>query len=213
MTHEFEAFVYVWTNIKNGMFYIGKHLGSEDDGYISSGKYFLLAYNDSPRDFERTIVFRGKHSDVRREETRRIEEAIQTVGYSRIYNLTTYGRLRGWTRKCLHCGAVCCPENERWAEAFDKFHFSNCVKAPRPIVERVIKPVVEKVERPKKEKKIKPPKKEKKLPPPKIKKNKEIIEIKPKKEKIVRQHKTDKGGFIYSRWLKKYNWAEPTKYV
>ena len=44
-----EAFVYVWTNIENNMIYIGKHKGAQDDGYISSGKYFLAQYNQNPK--------------------------------------------------------------------------------------------------------------------------------------------------------------------
>jgi len=129
--NNFEAFVYVWTNTKNNMYYIGKHKGSEDDGYISSGKYFLDAYNADPTTFERTIVFRGTHDEVRKEENRRIDEAIRNSGYERIYNLTTWDRLRRWKRTCLHCGSVCCPENEQWAEAFEKIHFDNCSKSPK----------------------------------------------------------------------------------
>jgi hypothetical protein len=125
----YEAFVYVWTNTKNNMYYIGKHKGLEDDGYISSGKHFLAAYNADPHAFSREIVFRGTHEEVRKEEIRRINEAIRESGYDRIYNLTTWGKLQSWKRTCLHCGSICCPENEQWAQAFEEIHFSNCNKA------------------------------------------------------------------------------------
>lgn len=136
MNHE--AFVYVWINTENNMYYIGKHKGSEDDGYISSGKHFLIAYNANPHVFKREIVFRGTHNEVRQEETRRINEAIRESGYDRIYNLTTWGKLKSWRRICLNCGAVCCPENEQWASAFEEIHFNNCHKATAKPVEWAI---------------------------------------------------------------------------
>lgn len=125
-----ESFVYVWANIENNMFYIGKHKGLDSDGYVSSGKYFLSVYNQDPKLFTRDIVFRGSDRDCILEESRRISEAIRNVGYDRIYNLTSFNKLSQWKRTCLACGAICCPENQRWAEAFEKIHFSNCHKAP-----------------------------------------------------------------------------------
>lgn len=37
------GFIYEWTNINNGMKYIGSHKGTFDDGYTGSGKRFLNA--------------------------------------------------------------------------------------------------------------------------------------------------------------------------
>lgn len=37
------GFIYEWTNINNGMRYIGSHKGTLDDGYTGSGKRFLKA--------------------------------------------------------------------------------------------------------------------------------------------------------------------------
>lgn len=50
------GFVYMWTNLKNGMKYIGSHHGKEDDGYIGSGVYFRIAYDKHPEHFARTIL-------------------------------------------------------------------------------------------------------------------------------------------------------------
>jgi hypothetical protein len=50
------GFIYIWRDRKNGMFYIGSHLGSETDGYIGSGTYFISAYKSRPNDFSRRII-------------------------------------------------------------------------------------------------------------------------------------------------------------
>lgn len=40
---EYIGFIYMWTNSTNGMKYVGSHKGKINDGYIGSGKAFLLA--------------------------------------------------------------------------------------------------------------------------------------------------------------------------
>lgn len=53
---EKNGFVYEWTNLKNGMKYIGSHFGFYDDGYISSSKYFNSIYHKTPHTFKRIII-------------------------------------------------------------------------------------------------------------------------------------------------------------
>jgi hypothetical protein len=169
----FEAFVYVWTNTRNNMYYIGKHKGPEDDGYISSGKHFLAAYYSDPKAFEREIVFRGTDREALQEESKRIEEAIKSSGYERIYNLTTWGKLKTWKRTCLYCGAICCPDNEQWAAAFEEIHFTNCHKAPRSSV--VLSPIRKSVDKTKSvEKSVTKPKPQTK----EVKKQKRLVQKK-----------------------------------
>jgi hypothetical protein len=121
-----EAFVYKWTNTENEMYYIGKHKGTEYDGYISSGRYFLYSYYTNPKIFTREILFKGSDKQSLEVETALINNAIKNDGYSKIYNLTTWHHLRRWSRRCLVCNAVCCPENTQWAEIFENHHFQNC---------------------------------------------------------------------------------------
>jgi hypothetical protein len=125
-----EAFVYKWTNIENGKFYIGKHKGHINDGYISSGKAFLAVYNQNPDIFKREILFVGTHEDVIHKENELIQQAIATVGYDNIYNLTTWQYLKQWKRTCLHCGQVVDPRNQEWLKAFEQEHFENCRQHP-----------------------------------------------------------------------------------
>lgn len=127
---EHEAFVYKWTNIDNGKYYIGKHKGTEDDGYVSSGKVLLQVYNANPKSFKRTILFRGTEQEVSRMEQDLIKEAIQNDGHQGIYNLTTWDYLKEWKRTCLHCSSIVDPRNEEWLKVFNQQHFENCEDNP-----------------------------------------------------------------------------------
>lgn len=53
------GFVYRWTDSSNGMYYVGSHCGSVDDGYIGSGKYFKSAYKKRKECFTREILYFG----------------------------------------------------------------------------------------------------------------------------------------------------------
>ena len=74
MIDDYEAFVYKWINKKTGEWYIGYHKGHIDDGYISSGKYFLEKYSEGPEDFERIILAKGKMEDMYNYETNLLVE-------------------------------------------------------------------------------------------------------------------------------------------
>ena len=53
------GFVYRWTDTSNGMYYIGSHKGTPDDGYIGSGTWFMRAYKSRPESFVREILYIG----------------------------------------------------------------------------------------------------------------------------------------------------------
>lgn len=128
-----EAFVYKWTNIKNNKIYIGKHKGTPDDGYISSGRAFLDAYHNNPYDFEREIIWYGTDIECMQKEWDFIREAINAKGYGSLYNRTHWNAIKQWKRTCLHCGKWCDPANDDWAENFELHHFENCSKNPENI--------------------------------------------------------------------------------
>jgi hypothetical protein len=48
---DYYGYVYEWTNLNNGIKYIGSHYGAVEDYYKGSGKNFMEAYNKSPNDF------------------------------------------------------------------------------------------------------------------------------------------------------------------
>lgn len=51
------GFIYKWVDITNNLAYIGRHSGSLDDGYVSSGTIFINEYNSRPSDFIREILW------------------------------------------------------------------------------------------------------------------------------------------------------------
>jgi hypothetical protein len=55
------GFVYRWTDSSNGMYYVGSHKGSVNDGYVGSGKRFKFAYKKRSEAFEREILYTGEH--------------------------------------------------------------------------------------------------------------------------------------------------------
>jgi hypothetical protein len=50
------GFVYIWYDRKHKRFYVGKHWGNEDDGYICSSSWMKRAYKKRPQDFKRRIL-------------------------------------------------------------------------------------------------------------------------------------------------------------
>ena len=63
------GFVYRWYDNSNGMYYVGSHKGTVNDGYIGSGKRFSRAYSKRPECFTREILYVG-------EDYRELEEFI-----------------------------------------------------------------------------------------------------------------------------------------
>lgn len=53
---DYKAFVYRWTDVLTGKYYIGAHKGTPDDGYICSSKEMLREYNSRPQHFKREIL-------------------------------------------------------------------------------------------------------------------------------------------------------------
>lgn len=65
-----ESFVYRWHDLKTGKYYVGKHKGRPDDGYIASSKYFLEEYYMRPEDFVRKIIKTGSDVEMFKYETK-----------------------------------------------------------------------------------------------------------------------------------------------
>jgi len=87
------GYVYKWTNLVNGMMYIGKHNGSDPD-YIGSGVDFLLAVKEfGIENFFREILYCGANfSSVE-------EQILTTVGTRQSPNF--YNRINTWSEGTL----------------------------------------------------------------------------------------------------------------
>lgn len=57
-TSEVYGFIYLWRDRKRRMYYLGSHVGREDDGYICSSRWMLNAFKKRPEDFRRRIIQR-----------------------------------------------------------------------------------------------------------------------------------------------------------
>lgn len=71
-----EAFVYKWTNLTNGHFYIGYHKGTLNDGYIcsSKSKRFWDDFKNPLNNWSRDILYTGTCDDCVKEELRLLNE-------------------------------------------------------------------------------------------------------------------------------------------
>lgn len=81
------GFIYVWYDKKNKKFYVGRHWGTEDDGYICSSKVMREAHRRRPYDFKRRIVSKiyDKESLVQ-EEQRWLNMINPVLQKDRYYN-------------------------------------------------------------------------------------------------------------------------------
>ena len=52
------GFIYIWFDRENKRFYIGRHWGTETDGYVCSSNAMRDAHRRRPNDFKRRIVSR-----------------------------------------------------------------------------------------------------------------------------------------------------------
>ena len=50
------GFIYLWKDTEKNKYYIGSHVGSINDGYVGSGKFFFRAYKKRPHAFKRRIL-------------------------------------------------------------------------------------------------------------------------------------------------------------
>jgi hypothetical protein len=57
------GFVYIWRDRLTKRYYIGSHLGAENDGYVCSNKWMLAAFRKRPEDFKRRIIWRLESED------------------------------------------------------------------------------------------------------------------------------------------------------
>lgn len=82
--------VYLWRDRKRGMFYVGSHWGTEDDGYICSSKRMNKAYKRRPSDFKRRILSRvyTTKKDLLDEEYKWLSKIRADELQTKYYNVT-----------------------------------------------------------------------------------------------------------------------------
>lgn len=82
-----QGFIYIWRDKVRNMFYIGSHVGTPDDGYISSSRWLTSEVNYRPNDFRRKILKYVKIDQLKLEEYRLINTIKDYEFGKRYYNL------------------------------------------------------------------------------------------------------------------------------
>jgi hypothetical protein len=84
------GFIYLWYDRKHRRYYLGRHWGTEDDGYICSSNTMREAHRRRPQDFVRRIVSRihSNQNDLISEEQRWLDMIKKEELNNRYYNKT-----------------------------------------------------------------------------------------------------------------------------
>lgn len=83
------GFIYLWFDRKHKRYYIGCHIGNEDDGYVCSSSWMKKAYKRRPEDFRRKILEKNITRELLYErEYHWLRMIKQTEIGSRYYNLS-----------------------------------------------------------------------------------------------------------------------------
>lgn len=93
------GFIYIWYDRKHKKYYVGSHLGTEDDGYICSSRWMRQSYKRRPKDFKRRIIQRNLSKEVLKEEEHKWLKQIKNEELGKkYYNLTIALNGNGWER-------------------------------------------------------------------------------------------------------------------
>ena len=93
------GFIYLWYDRKNRRYYLGSHLGTEDDGYVCSSKWMRQSYKRRPSDFKRRILQRNLPKQILKEEEYKWLKLIKKEELGqRYYNLTIALNGNGWEK-------------------------------------------------------------------------------------------------------------------
>ena len=87
-----EAFVYLWYDSRNKMFYLGKHKGTPDDGYTHSSNRWQKFNSDSvPEGVKRRVLTYGSDKDMYELETKLLLNRKEKC-WDRYYNASIRGK-------------------------------------------------------------------------------------------------------------------------
>lgn len=84
------GFIYLWYDIKHKKYYLGRHWGSEQDGYICSSTNMRNNYKNRPNDFKRRIIKKiyTNVNDLILEEQRWLNMILPSECCVKYYNKT-----------------------------------------------------------------------------------------------------------------------------
>ena len=82
-----EAFVYMWYDSKNSMYYIGYHKGTPDDGYTHSSS-IMESFKIAPKGFRRRILAYGTRDEMMQLESDLLKNRKEKC-WDKYYNVIT----------------------------------------------------------------------------------------------------------------------------
>ncbi len=82
------GFIYEWTDSTNSKTYIGSHYGTNNDGYVGSGKLFKRAYNKRPDKFTRRIL-EYIYDDDKEKILETEQKYLDKINWDYTYNLVS----------------------------------------------------------------------------------------------------------------------------
>ena len=84
------GFIYLWFDTKHRKYYIGRHWGLENDGYVCSSNNMRMNYKNRPHDFKRRILKRiyTTNEDLVIEEQRWLDMIDPSECGNKYYNKT-----------------------------------------------------------------------------------------------------------------------------
>jgi len=90
----YEGFCYRWYDSSNGMYYVGSHKGTVDDGYIGSGKWFKDSYKKRKNKFQREILYTGDYYRLYEQILLDYEDAANSKYFYNLKNAAEGGYTR-----------------------------------------------------------------------------------------------------------------------
>ena len=124
-TDDRKYFIYLTTNNINGMKYVGKHLGYEDDSYLGSGTKLLEAIKEYGKEnFSRIILTYSENEDENAQKEKEFIKLFNAVQDPMFYNIHEGGHggntTAGWSEEDKIAYSKMCserlsgPGNPRW---------------------------------------------------------------------------------------------------
>ena len=83
-----EAFVYMWYDSENSMYYIGYHKGTPDDGYTHSSS-IMESFKIAPKGFRRRILAYGTRDEMMQLESDLLKNRKEKC-WDKYYNVITH---------------------------------------------------------------------------------------------------------------------------
>ena len=93
----YEAFVYLWYDSDNKMYYLGYHKGSIDDNYAhSSTKMESFTMKSVPSGYRRRILAKGSNDDMIALEEKLLRNRKESGKWHLYYNASISGAIDMW---------------------------------------------------------------------------------------------------------------------